>query len=121
MKYAIQSGMVVSAGAGLAGGHRTTIRVADVALYTYSEEIKTVTNEKTQLGRQVNRMLQRVGRAAWAAGAAMLGLLRELLAAMPDNDHDDRQLQDTDLIGEYNHRTGRLDAGNDPYGWYDED
>ena len=34
---------------------------------------------------------------------------------------DERQLHDTDLIGEYNHRTGRLDAGNDPYGWYDED
>ena len=34
---------------------------------------------------------------------------------------DDRQLHDSDLIGEYNYRTGRLDAGNDPYGWYDED
>lgn len=34
---------------------------------------------------------------------------------------DGRQLSDTDLIGEYNHRTGRIDAGNDPYGWYDDD
>jgi hypothetical protein len=45
-----------------------------------------------------------------------------LLAVSPDDDEpDDRQLHDTDLIGEYNHRTGRLDAGNDPCGWYDED
>ena len=34
---------------------------------------------------------------------------------------EDRQLHDAHLVGEYNHRTGRLDAGNDPYGWYDED
>ena len=50
-----------------------------------------------------------------------LGLLRDLLTAVPENVRDDRQLHDSDLIGEYNHRTGRLDAGNDPYGWYDED
>lgn len=44
------------------------------------------------------------------------------MAAAPDSsDADDRQLHDTNLIGEYNHRTGRLDAGNDPYGWYDDD
>lgn len=52
----------------------------------------------------------------------MLGLIRNLLADLPDDAAaDNRQLHDTDLIGEYNHRTGRLDAGNDPYGWYDED
>ncbi|MGE4044234.1 MAG: hypothetical protein AB7F35_05240 [Acetobacteraceae bacterium] len=69
----------------------------------------------------MERTLQRVGRVAWAAAAATLGLLRDLLAAAPENARDDRQLHDSDLIGEYNHRTGRLDAGNDPYGWYDED
>jgi hypothetical protein len=42
-------------------------------------------------------------------------------AQVIDRRDDDRQLHDSDLIGEYNHRTGRLDAGNDPYGWYDED
>jgi hypothetical protein len=51
----------------------------------------------------------------------MLGLLRDLLNAVRENAHDDRQLHDSDFIGEYNHRTGRLDAGNDPYGWYEED
>ena len=66
--------------------------------------------------------MQKVGRAALATSIAMLDLVRDLLAASPDNaGPDDRQLHDTDLIGEYNHRTGRLDAGNDPYGWYHED
>lgn len=52
----------------------------------------------------------------------LLGLLRELVAGTPDSSGlTDRQLHDSDLVGEYNHRTGRLDAGNDPYGWYDED
>ena len=53
--------------------------------------------------------------------AVTLGLLRDLLTAVPVNARDDRQLHDNDLIGEYNHRTGRLDAGNDPYSWYEED
>jgi len=34
---------------------------------------------------------------------------------------DERDLCDSDLIGELNHRTGRLDAGHDPQGWYDQD
>ena len=56
--------------------------------------------------------------ASWLA-RGVLTLFSAALTAEPRN--DDRQLQDTDLVGEYNHRTGRLDAGNDPYGWYDED
>lgn len=34
---------------------------------------------------------------------------------------DDRRLHDSDLVGEYNYRTGRLDAGTDPFGWYEPD
>ncbi len=69
----------------------------------------------------MGRTLKKAGGVAWAAGAVILNLVRDVLAAAPDNDHNKRQLQDTDVIGEYNYRTGRLDAGNDPYGWYDED
>ena len=59
--------------------------------------------------------VQKVGRTAFAASTVILGLIRDLLAVSPeDAEPDDRQLIDTDLIGEYNHRTGRLDAGNDP-------
>lgn len=66
--------------------------------------------------------IRRAGSATWAVGAMLFGLLRELVADAPDSSGlTDRQLHDSDLIGEYNHRTGRLDAGNDPYGWYDEE
>ena len=34
---------------------------------------------------------------------------------------EDRRIYDSDMIGEYNHRTGKVDAGMDPYGWYDRD
>ena len=33
----------------------------------------------------------------------------------------DRQLHDAELFGEYNFRSGRLDAGSDQNGWYEED
>lgn len=58
-------------------------------------------------------------RAASSISRSALALFTAAVAI--DRRDDDRQLHDSDLIGEYNHRTGRLDAGNDPYGWYDED
>lgn len=58
-------------------------------------------------------------RAASSIGRSALALFTAAVAS--DRRDGDRQLHDSDLIGEYNHRTGRLDAGNDPYGWYDED
>lgn len=74
------------------------------------------------MNARVAGAIRRAGSATWAVGAMLIGLLRELVAGTPDSSGlADRQLHDSDLIGEYNHRTGRLDAGNDPYGWYDED
>jgi hypothetical protein len=58
-------------------------------------------------------------RGASALARSLLSIFGAALAAEPRD--DERQLYDTDLVGEYNYRTGRLDAGNDPYGWYDED
>ena len=58
-------------------------------------------------------------RAASGLARSLLSIFGAALAA--ETRDDERQLHDTDLVGEYNHRTGRLDAGNDPYGWYDED
>ena len=70
----------------------------------------------------MNKTLTIVDKMAVAAGITLPSLLRTLLASSQDEGgSNDRQLHDADLIGEYNHRTGRLDAGNDPYGWYDED
>lgn len=40
----------------------------------------------------------------------------------PDSSRDDRpQLDGSDLMGDYNFRTGRMDCGVDPYGWYEDD
>lgn len=64
-------------------------------------------------------VLRNVG--ALAVGlVALFGVLRELLVS-PEIRHDEeRRLHDSDLSGELNHRTGRLDAGTDPYGWYED-
>lgn len=63
--------------------------------------------------------LETLLRGAGSLGRFALALFSAAVAT--DRRDDDRQLHDSDLIGEYNYRTGRLDAGNDPYGWYDED
>lgn len=52
---------------------------------------------------------------------ALLDTTRELFASIGPEQDDDRQLHDSDLSGELNHRTGRLDSGTDPYGWYERD
>ena len=56
------------------------------------------------------------------ASGVFLGAIVGVLASSQDEgESKERRLHDSDLSGELNHRTGRLDAGNDPYGWYDED
>jgi len=75
-------------------------------------------------GNRTMRFLQlliKLGGVAIGFVFALLGTARELFSSADTKHVDDRQLIDTDLIGEFNHRTGRLDAGNDPYGWYKED
>jgi len=63
---------------------------------------------------------QRLISASFGLVVAVFHLLFELFVS-PDVQHDDeRRLHDSDLSGELNHRTGRLDAGTDPYGWYDD-
>lgn len=45
-----------------------------------------------------------------------------ILFSTDHDDGDERALsQGSDLFGEQNFRTGRLDAGSDPDGWYEED
>jgi hypothetical protein len=70
----------------------------------------------------------RIGQSLLRVGGIVLGLVLALLDtlrvafASVDVEHDDeRQLHDCDFSGELNHRTGRLDSGTDPYGWYDRD
>lgn len=37
------------------------------------------------------------------------------------SDGDGPRLDGSNLMGEYNFRTGRADSGNDPIGWYEDD
>jgi len=69
---------------------------------------------------RIGQLLLKVGGVAVGLVFALLATFRDLFTAA-EPERQDRPIQDADLIGEYNHRTGRLDAGNDPYGWYDED
>ncbi|MEW8025280.1 MAG: hypothetical protein AB2803_16460 [Candidatus Thiodiazotropha sp.] len=54
-------------------------------------------------------------------GVFLRSILSILSSSREDNCDDDGRLHDVDMIGEYNHRTGQLDAGTDPNGWYEED
>jgi hypothetical protein len=76
---------------------------------------------KQSAALRAGQLLLRIGGSTVGLVLALLGTLREFFAA-GDFEHDDeRQPLDTDLTGELNHRTGRLDAGNDPFGWYGDD
>ena len=55
--------------------------------------------------------------AGFAVG--IYNVVLEIFTSIEALDDTERRLHDSDLSGELNHRTGRLDAGTDPYGWYD--
>ncbi len=56
------------------------------------------------------------------ASGAFLGAALGILLAPDKEDTDDRPLGDgSDLFGEHNFRTGNMDSGSDPDGWYEED
>jgi hypothetical protein len=69
----------------------------------------------------IAQLLLKVGGVAVGLIFALLATLRDILASVDVEQDNDRQLHDSDLSGELNHRTGRLDSGTDPYGWYDRD
>ncbi len=70
---------------------------------------------------RIGQLLLKVGGITIGLALALLSTLRELFASVEVEHDDDRQLHDSDLSGELNHRTGRLDSGTDPYGWYDRE
>ena len=70
---------------------------------------------------KVAQLMLKVGGVIVGLLLALLGAFRELFASVDVEHGDDRQLHDSDLSGELNHRTGRLDSGTDPYGWYERD
>lgn len=69
---------------------------------------------------RVGLTLRKVGMLAVGLAIGLLGILRDLFASTEIRHDEERRLHDSDLSGELNHRTGRLDAGSDPHGWYDD-
>jgi len=69
----------------------------------------------------IAQLLLKVGGVAVGLIFALLATLRDLFSAVEVGQDEERRLHDSDLSGELNHRTGRLDSGLDPYGWYDQD
>lgn len=56
------------------------------------------------------------------AGGVFLATVLGVLASTDRSEDNDRpQSHGSDLIGEHNFRTGQLDSGTDPDGWYEED
>lgn len=71
---------------------------------------------------KIGKLLLNVGGVVVGLVSALFSTAREVfLSAEVATTNQERRLHDSDLIGEFNHRTGRLDAGVDPYGWYDKD
>jgi hypothetical protein len=69
----------------------------------------------------IGQLLLKVGGVAVGLLFALIATLRDLFSTVEVEQNEDRRLHDSDLSGELNHRTGRLDSGLDPYGWYDRD
>ena len=56
------------------------------------------------------------------ASAALLATTVGILLSADEDESEDRPLGDgSDRFGEHNFRTGRMDSGADPDGWYEED
>lgn len=56
------------------------------------------------------------------ASAALFVTAVGILFIADDDENEDRPLGDgSDRFGEHNFRTGRMDSGADPDGWYEED
>ena len=70
---------------------------------------------------RIGQLLLNVGGFAVGLVFALLATLRDLFSAAEVEQNEERRLHDSGLSGELNHRTGRLDSGLDPYGWYDQD
>ena len=80
---------------------------------------ESISNKRKQNPRD-GLLLRKVVGLAIGLTSVTLSVLRELFVSVGNLDDEERRLHDSDLSGELNHRTGRLDAGTDPHGWYDD-
>ena len=70
---------------------------------------------------RISQLLLRLSGVAVGLVSAMIATLRDLFAAADSRTKDDRSIQDSDLIGDYNFRTQQFDSGTDPAGWYEDE
>ena len=71
---------------------------------------------------RIGQVLLRVGGAVVGLVFALIATLRDLFAAADSRmQGDDRSIQDSDVIGDYNSRTQQFDSGTDPAGWYEDE
>lgn len=80
---------------------------------------RTTINQEQRAG--VGTILRKAGVFTIGLLIALAGVLRELFVSTEIQYDEECRPQDSDLWGELNHRTGRLDDGTDPDGWYEED
>ena len=80
---------------------------------------ESISNKRKQNPRD-GLLLRKVVGLAIGLTSVTLSVLRELFVSVGNLDDEERRLHDSDLSGELNYRTGRLDAGTDPHGWYDD-
>ena len=66
-------------------------------------------------------IFSRAAHALWAVATGMVATFVALTTETEHRPEDERRVHDSDSLGEMNYRTGRLDAGTDPYGWYDDE
>lgn len=81
-------------------------------------EKRTTNNQEQRIG--AGTILRKAGMFTIGLLIALAGVLRELFVSTEIQYDEERRPHDSDLSGELNHRTGRLDAGTDPHGWYDD-
>lgn len=64
-----------------------------------------------------------IGKRLWKLACAVTVFVGHIIGILASASNPSRRTQHegTDLIGEYNFRTNKNDAGTDPYGWYEED
>ena len=71
---------------------------------------------------RIGQLLLNLGGVAVGLVFALLGALRDLLVAADTTDEEESDISAGAYRGgTLNYRTGKLDDGTDPYGWYGKD
>ena len=70
---------------------------------------------------RIGQLLLKIGGVAVGLVFALTKIFRDLFADADSWTQNDRSIQDSDLIGDYNFRTEQFDSGTDPAGWYEDE